>query len=85
MDIWRQCAEDYLAKMWFGQGELDRQLVKDFSTGLVTCEKLRDLCSPLKYGVARTIPGHGKEVPAILLLHVQEFSFDDVWNIASFS
>src|SRR4029077_12864518 len=61
MDIWRQCAEDYLAKMWFGQGEQDRQLVRTFATGSVTCEMLRDLCSPSKYGVARTVPGHGQE------------------------
>jgi hypothetical protein len=59
--IWRKCAEIYLEKMWFGQNEQDRWLVSAFSEGAVTCEMLRDLCSPTKYGVARTVPGHGPE------------------------
>lgn len=58
-DIWRRSAEIYLQKMWFGQNEQDRRLVRKFSRGAVTCEMLRDLCSPAKYGVARTVPGHG--------------------------
>ena len=58
-DIWRRSAEIYLEKMWFGQNEQDRRLVLAFSRGAVTCEMLRDLCSPAKYGVARTVPGHG--------------------------
>ena len=57
---WRQYAEIYLDKMWFGQGELDRGLVNGFSN-TVTCEMLRDLCSPAKYGVARTVPGYGPQ------------------------
>ncbi len=56
---WKRCAEIYLEKMWFGQGELDSRLVTSFSNNVVTCEMLRDLCSPTKYGVARTVPGHG--------------------------
>lgn len=47
--------------MWFGQGEQDRRLVANFSSNAVTCEMLRDLCSPAKYGVARTVPGHGPQ------------------------
>jgi hypothetical protein len=59
--FWRDCAEIYLEKMWFGQGEQDKRLVAEFSNGVVTCEMLRDLCSPAKYGVARTVPGHGPD------------------------
>ena len=59
--IWRECAKIYLEKMWFGQGEQDKRLVANFSSGVVTCEMLRDLCSPAKYGVARTVPGHGSD------------------------
>jgi hypothetical protein len=58
--VWRECAEIYLGKMWFGQGEQDRRLVSSFSNS-VTCEMLRDLCSPAKYGVARTVPGNGSQ------------------------
>lgn len=58
-DIWRRSAEIYLEKIWFGQNEQDRRLVSSFSRGPVTCEMLHDLCSPTKYGVARTVPGHG--------------------------
>lgn len=58
-DIWRRSAEIYLEKMWFGQNQQDRRLVSAFSHGAVTCEMLRDLCSPAKYGFARTLPGHG--------------------------
>lgn len=43
--LWRECAEIYLAKMWFGQDEQDKRLVASFSNGAVTCEMLRDLCS----------------------------------------
>ena len=46
--------------MWFGQNELDKRLVRAFVQP-VTCETLRDLCSPSNYGVARTIPGNGPE------------------------
>jgi hypothetical protein len=59
--VWRKCAAIYLEKMWLGQGELDRRLVAKFSSSPVTCEMLRDLCSPAKYGVARTVPGHGPQ------------------------
>jgi hypothetical protein len=59
--MWRESAQVYLGKMWLGQGEQDKRLVANFSNGVVTCEMLRDLCSPAKYGVARTVPGHGPD------------------------
>jgi hypothetical protein len=55
---WRLYAQIYLEKMWFGQCELDKRLVDKFKNG-VTCEMLRDLFSPKKYNVARTVPGRG--------------------------
>lgn len=51
----RACAEYYL-RQWY---ELDRDLVAEFSRGPVTCELLSDMSSRSKYGVARTISGHG--------------------------
>ena len=54
---WQYCGEYYL-KQWC---ELDRPLVLSFTSGPVTCEALRDLCSPTKYQVARTVPGNGAE------------------------
>lgn len=51
--------------MWFGQGELDKRLVESFKK-TVTCEMLSDLSSPKKYGVARTVLGHGPKKYKIL-------------------
>jgi len=53
---WRQYAQVYLERMWFGQGQLDRRLVEKFRD-TVTCEMLHDLF--VKYGVIRTVPGDG--------------------------
>jgi hypothetical protein len=56
IEDWRRSAAEYLE--WWS--DVDRQLVRDFSGG-VTCALLADLCSPKKYKVARTVPGHGPE------------------------
>jgi hypothetical protein len=53
---WREYAQVYLEKMWFGQRELDRRLVERFKN-TVTGEMLHDLF--VKYGVIRTVPGDG--------------------------
>ena len=53
---WRQYAQTYLAKMWFGQNQQDKRLVDSFKNP-VTCDMLHDLF--LKYGVNRTVPGNG--------------------------
>jgi hypothetical protein len=55
---WRNYAQVYLVRMWFGQGGLDRRLVTSFK-GTVTCEMLHDLF--VKYGVIRTVPGDGMD------------------------
>jgi hypothetical protein len=51
----RQCALHYL-KQWC---DYDRRFCRGFSSGLITCELLREIC--LQYGVDRTVPGHGPE------------------------
>lgn len=55
---WRQYAQIYLERMWFGQGELDRRLVETFKNP-VTCEMLAGLFS--MYGVARNFLGNDTE------------------------
>jgi hypothetical protein len=57
MASWRQSAKYYLKHVWDSD---DRHLLPKFSACEVTCEMLHDLC--FRYGVARTIPGHIKDL-----------------------
>ena len=56
IEEWRKCGAEYL-DWWCAT---DRQLIADFSSA-TTCAKLADLCSPVKYKVARTVPGYGPQ------------------------
>jgi hypothetical protein len=57
MASWRQSSKYYLKHVWDSD---DRHLLPKFSAREVTCEMLHDLC--FRYGVARTIPGHIKDL-----------------------
>lgn len=57
-EAWQLYAQIYLEKMWFGQCEQDKRLVKKFE--YITASILDDLDDLFKkYSVARTIPGDG--------------------------